>query len=140
MSRVVSIRLKDEQFERLSRTARQFSKKPSETAAQLLEEAIRREEYPFVEIRPTPSGRLAFIRGTRLPVYDVAIRAREGQSAAEIAQSLRFHVAEIQGALAYAARYADEIDTDIADDQAIFDRLFPDAHKDRVTPVDASAS
>jgi uncharacterized protein (DUF433 family) len=140
MSKVVSMRLKDEQFERLSRVARKFSKKPSETAAQLLEEAMRREEFPFVDIRGTTAGREAFVGGSRLRVYHVAIRAREGESAAEIAESLGFLESQISGAIAYAERYADEMDATIAEGEAAFDRLFPDARKDRVTQVHASAS
>jgi uncharacterized protein (DUF433 family) len=133
----VSIRLKDEQFERLGRIARKFSKKPSEVVAQLLEEAMRREEHPTVDIRGTVAGREAFVGSSRLRVMDVVLHARGGQSAAEIAKSLGFNVTQIQGALAYAARYADEIDAAIADADAAFDRLFPDAYKEREIPVDA---
>jgi uncharacterized protein (DUF433 family) len=139
VGKVLSLRLKDDQMERLGRIARAFTKKPSETAAQLLEEAMRREEYPSVEIRGTIAGREAFVGSSRLRVMDVVLRARGGQSAGEIAKSLGFHETQIQGALAYAARYEDEIDAAIADADAAFDRLFPDAKKYRETPVDATA-
>ena len=140
MSKVVSLRLKDEQFERLGRIARKLSKKPSETAVQLLEEAMRREEFPLVTIRGTPGGRLAFVGSSRLRVFDVVLVARGGQSAAEIAKDYGFTEMQIQGALAYAARYADEIEANIADADAAFDRLFPNADKDRLTAVDAATA
>ena len=140
MSKVVSMRLKDEQIERLNRIARKFSKKPSEAAAQLLEEAMRREEFPSVDIRGTTAGREAFVAGSRLRVYHVAIRAREGESAAEIAESLGFLESEIAGAIAYGQRYADEMDATIAEGEAVFDRLFPEARRERLTRIDASAS
>jgi predicted transcriptional regulator len=78
MSKVVSMRLKDEQVERLNRFARRVGKRPSELAAQLLEEALRREEFPGIDIRETAAGREAFVGGTRLKVWHVVMHAREG--------------------------------------------------------------
>ena len=50
MSKVVSVRLRDDQVERLARAARRFGQTVSETAAQLLEEALRQGEFAFVPI------------------------------------------------------------------------------------------
>jgi uncharacterized protein (DUF433 family) len=137
MSKVLSIRLKDDQVERLHRFARRVGKKPSELASQLVEEALRREEFPGIDIRETAAGQ-AFIGGTRLKVWHVAVHARDGQSAAEIASSLGFRESQISVALAYASRYADEIDAIIEDNHAAFERLFPEAGNYRVMSVDAA--
>lgn len=77
MSRVVSLRLQDDQIERLQRAARRLGRPPSEAAALLLEESLRRCEYPFVEFRESPAGRQAYLQGTRLAVWHVAALARE---------------------------------------------------------------
>lgn len=140
MSRVLSLRLKDEQMERLARIGRKFGKKPSETAAQLLEEAMRHEELPYIDIRGTLAGREAFVGSSRLKVWHVAMLAQEGDSAASIAESLGFLEEQIIAALAYAAQYPEEIAAAIADNDAAFDRLFPDAHASSAKPVDAAAS
>ncbi len=46
MSKVVSMRLEDDQMERLKRAARQLGRTPAETASLLLEESLREREHP----------------------------------------------------------------------------------------------
>jgi uncharacterized protein (DUF433 family) len=141
MSRVVTLRLSDEQYERLSRIGEKLEQKPSATAALLLEESMREEEFPDVEIRGTIAGREAFVRGSRLKIMHVVpyTWGDDGWSAAKIAEGLGFREEQIACALDYADRYADEIAAAIADGDAKFDALFPDARAARMTAVDASA-
>ena len=140
MSRVVSLRLQDEQFERLRRAARQLSRTPSEAAALLLEESLREREFAFIEFRDTRAGREAFLKGTRLKVWQVVMVARghEGDLA-RVAEHVGKPVVQIQAALTYAAAYPDEMAAALADNdtsEAELRRLIPNL---RVFEIDASA-
>src|SRR6266404_7223438 len=70
-STVVSLRVSEEQAERLRRKARQLGRSPSETGAILLEESLRRDEFAFIDFRDSPVGRQACIQGSRLAVWMV---------------------------------------------------------------------
>ena len=72
----MSLRLKDDQARRLERAARRFGRTVSETAALLLEEALRQAEFAFVEFRDTSVGRQASLKGSRLAVWQVVSLAR----------------------------------------------------------------
>ena len=50
-SKVVSLRLKGEQVERLERTARRLGRTVAETAALLIEESLRQREVASVEFK-----------------------------------------------------------------------------------------
>ena len=140
MSRVVSMRLKDEQMERLQRTARRLGKSPSEAAALLLEESLRRDEFAFVEFRDSPVGRQAYLQGTRIAVWHVARLAQDYEGDASKTAAY-FEVPEVQvkGVLAYASAYADEIDAAIADDEWVAEHLLPLTPGFEVITVDAAA-
>lgn len=116
MSRVVSLRLKDNQVERLERAARRLGRTPSETAALLLEEALRQRDHAFVEFRDSPVGRQAYLKGSRLAVWQVAVLASSfGEDANRLAAHLEIPPVVVSAALAYAAAYRGEIDAVIAD-------------------------
>jgi predicted DNA-binding protein len=57
MSKVVSIRLKDEQYERLRKLARRLDRTPSETVVRVLEEGLREREFPYIVFKDTAVGR-----------------------------------------------------------------------------------
>jgi hypothetical protein len=71
MSKVMSLRLKDEQVTRLQQAARSLGRSPSQAAVLLLEEALRARDFAFVEFRDSAFGRQAFLQGTRLAVWQV---------------------------------------------------------------------
>lgn len=140
MSRVVSMRLKDEQMERLQRAARRLGKSPSEAAALLLEESLRRDEFAFVEFRDSPVGRQAYLQGTRIAVWHVARLARDYEGdASKTAAYLEVPEVQVKAVLAYASAYADEIDAAIADDEWVAEHLLPLTPGFRVITVDAAA-
>src|ERR687887_152608 len=76
VSKVISLRLKDDQVQRLERAARRLGRSPSEAAALLLEESLRQREFAFIEFRDSPVGRQAYLQGTRLTVWQVVSLAR----------------------------------------------------------------
>jgi|SRR6185437_2771752 len=118
MSQVISLRLRDEQMERVRRVARRMNKSASETAATLLEEALRTSEFAFIQFRDSPVGRQAYIQGSRLPAWEVVklARAYDGD-VARVAESLGWPAVKAQAALNYAAAYPEEIEAAIADSQ-----------------------
>lgn len=124
MSHVMSLRLRDEQIERIGRVARRMNKSASEAAATLLEEALRMAEFAFIQFRDSPVGRQAYIQGTSLAVWEVAKLARAyAGDAVRTAEALGWPTVKAQAALNYAAAYPDEIAAAIADSQPSFEAL-----------------
>lgn len=124
MSQVMSLRLRDEQMERMRRVARRMNKSASEAAATLLEEALRASEFTFIQFRDSPVGRQAYIQGSSLAVWEVVklAQAYDGD-AARTAESLGWPAVKAQAALNYAAAYPQEIAAAIADSQPTYESL-----------------
>jgi predicted transcriptional regulator len=115
-SRVVSLRLKEEDAAKLDRLARQMQRTPSATAALLLAEKLKQEQFPDIEFKQTAAGREAFVKGSRLKVWQVAMYARNpDMDAAKIAALLEFPEYQIAAALAYAKAFPEEIDPIVED-------------------------
>jgi hypothetical protein len=70
------MRLKDHRMERLRRTARHMGRAPGKTSALLIEEALRQEEFAFIDIRNSSVGRQAYIQGSGLAVWEIIMVAR----------------------------------------------------------------
>ena len=142
MSRVMSIRFQDQQVERLGRISRRLGKRPSETVALLVEEALRMSEHPQIDFRDSMAGRQAYVKGSGLAVWEVAMVARDyGGDVEKVAAHLRWPRTWVQAALHYARDYHDEIETALADNDAVdfaaLQRLLPQAQQ---IPVDDDAS
>ncbi len=142
MSQVLSIRLRESQVTRLGRLSRRLGKKPSETVALLVEEALRMAEHPGIDFRDSLAGRQAYVKGSGLAVWEVAMVARDYRGdAARMAAHLRWPLSRVQAALSYARDYADEVDAALADNDALdfaaVQRLLPHA---RPIVVDEVAS
>jgi uncharacterized protein (DUF433 family) len=124
MSKVVSMRFKDDQYARLQRAARSLDRTPSETAALFVEEALREREFAFIEFRETVVGRQAYIDGSRLPVWQVVWIARDYDGdIAKTAEHLGLPPIQIKAALNYAADFREEIDAAIADNDVSYEEL-----------------
>jgi predicted DNA-binding protein len=141
MSKVVSTRLQDETFARLSRIARILGKTPSDTVATLVEESLREIEFAFIEFRNSALGRQAFMKGSSLAVWEVI----------EIAQTCEMDIAKVvshferplewvKAAVNYAEAYPKEIEFAIKDAQAMtavnLKRLLPNLEVISVPPVE----
>lgn len=119
---------------RLGRISRRFGKRPSETAAVFSEEAPRMAEHPFIDFRASMAGRQAYVKGSGLAVWEVAMVARDyGGDAEKVAAHLRWPLSQVQAALTYAGDHADEIDAALADNDAMdfvaMQRLLPHAQR-----------
>lgn len=124
MSHVVSLRLRDEQMERMRRTSRRMNRTVSEAAALLLEEALRMVEFAFIQFRDSPAGRQAYIQGSSLAVWEVAALARAyGGDVGRVAAHLEWPEMKVRAALNYAAAYPDEIAEAIEDNRLGLDEL-----------------
>ena len=116
MSQVVSMRLQDNQVERLGRMARRLGRTPSETSALLLEESLRQAEFGHIEFRDSPVGRQAYIKGSTLAVWEVVMVAQGYQmDATNTASHFRWHPYRVKAALAYAEAFSEEIQAWISD-------------------------
>lgn len=149
MSQVVSLRLRDEQMERMKRLARRMNRTVSEASALLLEEGLRTTEHAFIQFRDSPAGRQAYIQGTSLAVWEVVLIARSyGGDVALTAEHLQWPEVRVRAALNYASEYPDEIELAITDNLVGFDalsHLIPDAQRfplqdDVSEPTDADST
>lgn len=119
MSRVVSMRIKDEQMSRLARVARRLGRTPSETSALLVEEALRRGEFALIDFRDSPAGRQAYMQGSTLAVWEVVLVARGyDMSLSKTAEHLGWPATRVQAALNYARAYRQDIEQAISDNDA----------------------
>lgn len=124
MSHVLSLRLRDEQMERMRRASRRMNRTVSEAAALLLEEALRMAEFAFIQFRDSPVGRQAYLQGSNLAVWEVAALARAyGGDAGQVAAHLEWPETKVRAALNYAAAYPDEIEAAIEDNRLGLDDL-----------------
>lgn len=125
MSKVVSMRLGNDQQARLERAARRLGRSPAATAALLLEQRLREQEFPGIAIRDTVLGPEAFVEGTRWRVWMVVGWLRDlGGDAEEMAR--RFDGISPDGirvAVRYAEAFPDEIEAAIADNRRPVDDL-----------------
>ncbi|MGB3768005.1 MAG: hypothetical protein WA947_15720 [Phormidesmis sp.] len=120
MSKVVSTRLQDETFQRLSRIARILDKTPSDTVATLVEESIRTIEFALIEFDSSPLGRQAFMKGSSLAVWEVIeIAQNYSMHEEQVAKHFNRPVEWVRAAFNYAEAYPEEIKLAIQDSQAI---------------------
>jgi uncharacterized protein (DUF433 family) len=140
-SKVVSLRLNDEQIEQLDRLARREGRSKAEMGAMLLERVLRLGEFPHVVLRDFGAGPEAFISGTRLRVWRIAFLARDVQgNTAWIAEHLDVPESAIKDALKYAEAFPDEIEAAIAENDRAFDELPSTLPNVKVITVDLTAA
>jgi uncharacterized protein (DUF433 family) len=96
--------------QQLVKLARQWGRTPSEAGARLLEEELRRQAFSHIEFRTTPTGRQAYLTGTRLGVWQVVgLLEQHGGSIEKTARYLRCPPRLVRAAQLYARAYPDEI-------------------------------
>lgn len=134
-----------EQTRRLQRKARQWGRSPSETGAMLLDEALRRADFAFVDFRDTASGRHAFVLGSRLAVWQVvsAVRAHAGD-VDRAAAHLGWPVLKVRAAMNYARTFETEVEEALSDAQSVdvaqLERTLPQLEQFTVPAAPAARS
>ncbi len=120
MSKVVSTRLQDGTFQRLSRVARILDKTPSDTVATLVEKSLRAMEFALIEFRSSPLGRQAFMQGSSLAVWEVIEISQQYQMNEEkVAEHFERPPEWVKAAFNYAEAYPEEIEFAIQDSQSV---------------------
>ena len=116
---VISMRLPADSGNRLKRIATRHGWTPSDASARLVEEGLRRSEFAFIDFRDSAAGRQAYIQGSSLAVWEVAllVRSYKGDVAAA-AKHLQWQEAKIQTALNYAEAFPDEIEEALSENSA----------------------
>jgi uncharacterized protein (DUF433 family) len=107
----MSIRVSTEMRRWLERRSKGFGTSGS-AAARLLEEARRRELFPAIDFRDTPSGRMAWVNGTRIPVAMV-LQIAETADAAQVAKHYSWPMWKVESVLGYLRTYRKEIEDDL---------------------------
>jgi hypothetical protein len=125
MTQVVSIRLRDDQVNRLKRFARRMGKSQSEMGAQFIEEAMRQAEFANIEFRDSVLGRQAYMKDSNLAVWEVILIAQDHDMDAErVAAYFRRPRAWVNAAFHYYEAYRDEIDPILEDNRCMtFEKL-----------------
>jgi uncharacterized protein (DUF433 family) len=119
-SSVLSLRLPGEERTRLERLARRMGRTVGELAARMVIEGRRREDFAWIDFRQTPAGRVAYLQGTRLPIWWLARLARQFKGdAPKVGKHLDLPPAQVKAALNYAEAFSDEIEMAIRDYEEI---------------------
>jgi uncharacterized protein (DUF433 family) len=115
----MTLRLPVEVRRGVERLAARLGHKPAQIGARLIEEGLRKRDFPQIDLRETAAGRVAYISGTRLAVYWVAQRIDGGTRPEQFAREYDdVPVARVRTALAYAQAFAQEIQRDIEEGEA----------------------
>lgn len=116
MSKVISLRLKEDDAKRIDRLARRHSRSAGATASMLLREKLREEEFPYIEFRNSSLGRLAYVKGHRLAVWQIVYFTRQWEmDARQYAEYLKWPEYLVQAALDYAKTFPEEIEPQVAE-------------------------
>ena len=141
MSKALSLRLKDRQITQLDRRAQREGQTRAEIAEQLLEIALRIAEFPYVEFKDLGAGLEAFVTGTRLRVWWVALLLRDFEGdIARVAEHYNLPETIIKAIQNYTDAFADETEAAVQEYYRAFDELpsrIPDL---KIITVDLTAA
>jgi len=109
---VMTLRLPVQIARGVQRLATRFGHKPAQLGVRLIEEGVRRRDFPQIDLRETSAGRVAYLGGTRLAVYWVVQSIARGESPERFAKSYEVPLERVLAALAYAEAFPDEVVAD----------------------------
>ena len=130
----ISMRLSARSSQRLGRLASRHGWTKSDASARLVEEGLRRAEFAFIDFRDSASGRQAYIQGSSLAVWEVAMVANDfdGDSV-KTAKHLHWPESKVQAALNYRDAFPEEISEALAENEAMnfeaLSRMLPQAKR-----------
>jgi len=120
----ISLRVAEDVKLDLEQIARRFGTSPATLGADLLTQGVRATKHPSVELRQTPVGRMAYIRGVRLPVWLAVETVQDcGGNASKAARLLRLPALLLKAAMVYAQAFPEEIAADRAAGRQSADEL-----------------
>src|SRR5438128_2698127 len=99
----ISLRVAEDVKLELQQIARRFGTSPATLGADYVTQGVRTATHPSIEFRQTPAGRMAYVRGVRLPVW-LAVETVEdcGGNPEKAAKLLRLPALLLKAALIYA--------------------------------------
>ncbi len=113
------MRLPAESGRRLKRMASRHGWTASDASARLVEEGLRRAEFAFIDFRDSAAGRQAYVQGSTLAVWEVAMLLRAYKlDAAAVARHLGWPEAKVRAADHYAEAFPAEIAEALAENDA----------------------
>jgi hypothetical protein len=85
---------------------------PSDLLGEYAEEIARQHRFCHIEFRSTPSGRMAYVEGTRTPVWLIAdlVRQRSGH-VRQVAKLHEWPESKVKAAVNYALAFPEEIES-----------------------------
>ena len=109
--------------QRLAEWARRAGLQERSLAQRYVEEGLRHDAHPLIQFLDGPSGRRASMLGRGLDVWEVIATVRDNSgSMAEAAEYLQIPAGLVEAAVAYYGEYRDEIDREIALNEAEYER------------------
>lgn len=106
----LSVRLTKEDKSSLEAASVLHRSSPGTLAAGYITEGVRRSRYPAIDFRDGHPGRVAYLAGTRWPVWLIVdLVADCGGDAAAAAKRVRRPAALVRMAVRYAGDYREEI-------------------------------
>jgi hypothetical protein len=113
-NKLVSLRLTAPEKRELERAGSLAGQLPASLAAAYVREGVRRTRFPAVDFRDGAPGRVAYLAGSRWPVWLIVELVNEyGGDRAAAARHMRKPEPLVRMALAYAAAYPEEIDASL---------------------------
>lgn len=110
----VSVRITAAEKRGLEADARRKGVPTGTVAATYITEGVRRSRFPAVEFRNGAPGRVAYLAGTRWPVWLIVELVKDYSGRVEAAaRHMNRPPALLQMALDYAAAYPEEIESDL---------------------------
>lgn len=109
--------------QRLSEWARRAGLPERTLAQRYVEEGLRHDAHPLIQFLDGPSGRRASLLGRGLDVWEVVATVRDNDgSLAEAADYLELPAGLVEAAVTYYGEYREEIDSEIALNEAEYER------------------
>ena len=109
----ISLRVAEEVKVDLEQIARRFGTSPATLGADYVTQGVRATKHPSIEFRQTPAGRMAYIRGVRLPVWLGIQTVNDCRGKADkAAKLLQIPPLLFKAALVYAKAFPEEIAAD----------------------------
>lgn len=123
MTEPVSLPLSQEVDQFVSREAKRIKRPKSWLLQTMLDEAVRMRLFPGIAFGGSDSSRRAWVMGTASDVWEIVAGYRDFGSERAMAEALSLTEAQIRLALAYYARFPEEIDEAIGENTRPLDEL-----------------
>lgn len=126
---VMTLRLPKNVKRGVDRLAARFGHKPAQLSVRLIEEGLRRRDFPQIDLRETAAGRVAYVAGTRMAVHWITEMVPRKMSIETFAREYGLSAERVRSALAYARAFPKEIESD---------KTHMEANRDWIEAADAA--